>query len=171
MHCQRREAFSFGGCSLTKTDVKARKERERRYGHLYTLYKPHGDRCYYCGIVADSVDHCPPINALYCMGSEYYNRKGIFLVKVPACRECNSALGAKLLETLASRRQYMRIWLDKRYEQLITLPKWSNDEFEELGDGLHEFIGDREGLRHWIAARVEWSRLDNPGEEKLGQAS
>lgn len=60
------------------------------------------------------------------------------------------------MSPLAERKKYVKKWLRQRYAKLIAMPKWSEEELEELGDGLNQYITASIEWRDWIKARLAW---------------
>ncbi len=77
----------------------------KRYNQFYA--RVDGCCCVYCGGVATTADHIPPINSVASRGTIYFNSHGIPLVKVPACSRCNGLLGALALDTFEARQNFL----------------------------------------------------------------
>ena len=96
--------------------------------------------CVYCGNIAGNVDHVPPLVWVYALGSEYFLAQAIRLILVPACDECNGALGSLKLFTLIERSRYLLGRYEKKYEKFLRGEIWSKEDIDELGRGLRERI-------------------------------
>lgn len=110
------------------------------------------DPCYYCGVIADTKDHVPPLSVrsrLITLGIDRWT-----FVEVPACRECNNALGARSLFTLTERKRYMKAWLLRRYKRYLNLPEWTDAELGRMGPTLQSHV-----LQQIIIADVTRKRL------------
>jgi hypothetical protein len=138
---------------------KVRKLREARWNQWYLKLDLFGDKCCYCGDPADAHDHCPPLVDVSGFGAEYFIKKGITLVIVKCCRECNNVLHAKPIYTLQGMQRFIERYLDKNYENILTLTRWSDERIQSLGYNLKENIGFQEATRHWLAKRIEWCRM------------
>lgn len=105
--------------------------------------------CYYCGLPASCVDHVIPRAVLKSLSdvSETLGRtvSGRTLT-VPSCRECNQLLGDSFQETLAERKNVLKTKLRKRYEKLLVMPHWEEEELSELGHTLQ--IAVRESIHN-----------------------
>ncbi len=105
--------------------------------------------CVYCGVVATSVDHIPPIllrnavaeNERYC---------------VPACLECNSALGAKRLFALLDRQIYMRLWIRRKYAAYLRVQNRTPDEALDLGYNLKTMMDGVLRTKTWVESRLSY---------------
>lgn len=120
------------------------KERQRLLKIHGSKYKVHRHEtiyrnvCFYCSEPADTVDHCPPINAVEEYSKEYWKREQIPFVTVWSCRNCNSVLGSKLLFSLYERTQYIEDKLLNKYDKAHTL--WTDEEIKELGYSLQTSV-------------------------------
>lgn len=77
------------------------------------------DVCTYCGNRATQTDHVPPVSLQY----HYQNTDTDFYL-IPSCRECNSALGGRDLETVKKRLLFLLVIYCKRYpDARTTRPK------------------------------------------------
>lgn len=87
-------------------------------------------RCAYCGDVADTRDHVIPCSYLRpdCEGSHHY-RASDWLV--PACRECNVTLGARLLFTVPDRAAFLLARFRAKWRKLLASPDWTPEELDE----------------------------------------
>ncbi len=110
---------------MTKADyVKQRVTCDKYYTEHDSLLS---NECVYCGARANTVDHIPPVSLVFALELNTFKR----LLKVRACKECNSALGAKALFTLESRREFIHERLKKKldkYKGVLTA-----EEMETLG--------------------------------------
>lgn len=84
--------------------------------------------CSYCGEYADSWDHVVPVS---------YRAENRSLIKkrdnaVPCCRECNTLLGNCFNHSVSTRAEYLIKKLKKKYKSIIRMPKWGEDELEDI---------------------------------------
>jgi hypothetical protein len=67
-----------------------RRDRLTAYHHLYAV--PGGldrEKCFYCKRrKANTLDHCPSLLAVACIGVRYFQRRSIPFALIPACRKC-----------------------------------------------------------------------------------
>ena len=118
------------------------------YGHLYIKfgYRRNDDglfgeqACAYCGTLANSTDHVPPLQWVYALGTEYFEAKKIALLLVPACLECNETLSSKRLFTLRERCSYLIDRYSKKHNRLLRNTVWTSEELDELGRTLRPKI-------------------------------
>jgi hypothetical protein len=108
--------------------------------------------CTYCGELANTIDHIPP-------QSRRAGLEGVYpFLEVPACKSCNSGLGARPLMRLEDRQQWIHGWLQRHYVKILTLPEWSERELEELGPTLRQKVGRGLAQKRATLARIEFSR-------------
>jgi 5-methylcytosine-specific restriction endonuclease McrA len=134
------------------------KNRRAYMSRYHTRYKPHQNarkgECIYCGLAADTSDHVPPVSVVYALGADHFEEAGIDLVLVPACRECNSLLGARMLPTLRERASFIADALRKRYAKQLAAPSWDSEEMEELGRNLGNMVSMQEAVKRMAKRRI-----------------
>jgi hypothetical protein len=113
--------------------------------------------CVYCGVAANSVDHVPPRAARDRIVSLGLAHRYPFH-EVPACRECNSVLGARGLWTLTERRDYIKKALRRRYSDILRIPDWSDSELAQVSPAMRGYILDGLYVRDFVKARVAYQQ-------------
>ena len=109
--------------------------------------------CYYCGAPGTTIDHVPPKTArdrLIALGRHFTP------VELPACSECNSAIGARALWTASERKAFVKRWLRQRYAKYLRIPPWTESELAPLGDQLRGYILASIERQRQIRARISW---------------
>lgn len=132
---------------------------KRRYRLVESHYKRlPGDwsNCVYCGDIADTADHVPPMKRVWAHGVDYYTQQGFDIVKAPCCRECNSVLGDRDLPTIEERAIHMYAAIQKRYKPILACPEWDIEELDELDYSLRAHIEDQACLRLWVERRLQF---------------
>lgn len=110
--------------------------------------------CVYCGLPGDSVDHIPPRSLRrQLLDIELVAMKEM---EVPACRECNAALGARPIITITERREYIKKYLRRRYASYIRIPNWTAEELSEFGNDLRGMICRNMAVRDCALQRIAW---------------
>ncbi len=112
--------------------------------------------CSYCGMPADSVDHIPPRHMRAQLTA--VELVAVVVEEVPACRECNSALGCRPLLTIGQRREFIKDWLTKRYAKYLRIPTWSEAELSVMGPSLQGMIRRNLAIRDMVRERIRWPR-------------
>lgn len=116
--------------------------------------------CVYCGVVCDSWDHVVPQHLLKRAAELKLDLSGLYRMKrwiVPACRECNSAIGGKLTTTLQGRREIAKKHIRKKYAAFLRIPDWSEEELAEMGPSAREDIKAGIRMRDHIRKRLAWT--------------
>ena len=115
--------------------------------------------CYYCGLPGDQIEHVIPRVVLRSL-NDFPELKARFTrgrkLIVPACRECNTLLGASLQKTLQERKAYLKERLRRRYKRLLAMPVWEEYELEEMGPHLRQNIEANIKKAELIRERLAW---------------
>jgi hypothetical protein len=73
---------------------RVRRRRLKSFGHLYRLFESTDSKiCYYCGKLANALDHCPSLLMVDGVGVSYFEEQGIPFLLIPACGTCNNDIG------------------------------------------------------------------------------
>jgi hypothetical protein len=112
--------------------------------------------CVYCGVAANSIDHVPPQSARPRLLELGLERKYPFF-EVEACRECNSALGARGLWTLVARRDYIKKFLRRRYRGFLNIPDWTDTELAQLSPMMLEYTLNGIAIRDFTRDRISYA--------------
>lgn len=105
----------------------------------------HGDWCVYCGMLADTQDHFPPISL---------TSKGLLL---PCCRECNSLAGTSFGSDFYARSQLVKKKLAQRNRKSLKVAEWSADELDEIGPMMKKEVKTWQERRRIIHSRLAWN--------------
>ncbi len=117
------------------------------------------DRCVYCGVPADSVDHLVPQHLLRRAGDLNLDLSEVMRFSDwtrPCCRECNSMLGGRLHATLAERRADAHRGIRKKYSAYLRIPNWDEDELAELGPMAAIDVRNALKMRDWVRYRLAY---------------
>jgi len=126
------------------------------------------ESCYYCGLVADTVDHVVPQAYLRSLRAMNPTALGSInrTMRVPACRECNSTLGAKEL-TLLARRRFIAHRLLRKYKTVLQTPTWTERELAELSERMQWYVIEGLHLKTLVLARIKWARGGKAAKSQL----
>lgn len=145
---------SIGGAMANQNH--ARKMRLQRYAGCYFPFKPPGHwrdgACCYCGNPAQNRDHVPPLVWVESLGQSWFYEASIPLVWVPSCAECNILLGAERLFTIAERTAWLLRKYETRYQQLLSSPRWTQGEINELTGRT------KKAIERWAQIRLNLGR-------------
>lgn len=105
--------------------------------------------CTYCGMPGFTKDHLLPVTVT---GKAV--RK--FVAVVPACGECNSAIGDRVGHRITERREEAHERLRKKNRRLLESPIWSEQRLVELGPNLGTHIRQSMDRRQILISRLSW---------------
>jgi hypothetical protein len=105
--------------------------------------------CVYCGLDADTEDHLLPRGW---SGNTSRSR----VLTVPACRECNSVIGAQWASTITTRREVAHDAIRRRYRKLLSGLTPSPEDLAELGPNLRSYVEASLTVRQVVEARLAW---------------
>ena len=114
--------------------------------------------CYYCGLVADSVDHVIPLHLLAKVedAADLESLTARRRLTVPACQECNHLLGGRYFDTLAERTAYLKGRLRARYRKQLGTPDWTARELMDLSEHLRNYVLAGIITRDTVRQRLSW---------------
>jgi hypothetical protein len=72
-----------------------RRRRKQRFHGLYQAFDEADQKvCWYCATnKATTLDHCPSLVLLDALGTDYFRKRSIPLLLIPACMTCNNNMG------------------------------------------------------------------------------
>ena len=141
--------------------AKNRKQYEIMETHYMKAGYYHPDKCFYCGVRPDTLDHVPPLSWAYSLGYQIMvDKHNAPFIKVPCCSECNSLLNDKNIFSLDKRKEYIAETLEKRYKKFVKNPKWELEEIKELTGNLKKFIRNVSDYKSHIDKRIDWAKSD-----------
>jgi hypothetical protein len=113
--------------------------------------------CVYCGDAATEKDHIIPYSYAG-MCSVRSGKAGNYAGEtVPACKDCNSWLGSRMILTVAERKKAVARSLPKRYAKLLKAPNWTLEELEEIEQSLRTAIETTAKKKAAIKRRIRWA--------------
>ena len=105
--------------------------------------------CVYCGLPAGTKDHLIPKTWT---GEARRHRVAV----VPACAECNSAIGDRHGFGVHERRGVAHDHLRRKHRRVLAAPDWTQADLDELGPGLRSSVEAAQGRKHAARARLAW---------------
>lgn len=145
---------------MAKAEMRYRMVRRQHldaYHHKYHAKGQVGDPCTYCGVVSDSMDHVPPLHYVARL-AEIGEEPESDPVLVPACRECNGALGGALVFTMTARRKHVKDRLRKKYRAQLRMPGWDADDLDGMTPEMVREILANLRLREHVMQRLAWMK-------------
>ena len=129
--------------SLRKVSNKERLQLLKLYSKLYKkMYGISYGECFYCGWSREAIDHTPALHMVDLITPKKLRERGVPLLLVPSCRDCNARLGKKPLNTLYERLVFMYQNLTNRYEKNYAL--WAKDDLLEMSPMFQKMIAGRQ---------------------------
>jgi 5-methylcytosine-specific restriction endonuclease McrA len=106
--------------------------------------------CTYCGMPGYTRDHLLPVTL-----TGEARRK--FVAVVPACKECNSAIGDRCGHRISDRREEAHRHIRRKYRRDIDPPKqWTKAELRELGPNLRRRVKQAIERQEIVRLRLAW---------------
>ena len=105
--------------------------------------------CIYCGRPADTVDHLLPRGYTGDAARHY-------TAVVPACRWCNSTLGARLTWTITERREIIRQKIRRKYANVLRTNDFTRAELSEFGPNLRADIETSMRAKKQVQQMLDW---------------
>lgn len=105
--------------------------------------------CVYCGLTANTQDHLMPQPWT---GSGH--RGSVFTV--PACGQCNSAIGSRLAFNITERRAIAQAHLRKKYAKVLRRPEWTQDQLDEFEGHLRAAVIAGLQEKQLLLDRLSW---------------
>ena len=120
---------------MSKTS-SMRRRKLAIYNSYYKAADVPKDFCVYCGDRATTLDHVPCLDAVYCLGRDFFEERKVSLQLFPCCEECNVMLGNMFIHTVHERAKYVFVKINRKYKKFLTTPLFSSDEIDEFKQGL-----------------------------------
>lgn len=109
-----------------------------------------GNDCIWCGQVAQTVDHWPP---LACTGPFAHG------FRFPACTECNNIASTVYPYSFRGRANYVKEKIRSKYRKYLRHIEWCDEELEDLSPkSKREFKAWNE-MKRTTYARIAWSAV------------
>lgn len=107
------------------------------------------DVCIYCGFWGESRDHLIPRG-----WSGDVDRS--WVLTVPACRECNSGIGAQWAPTITERRALAHKFIKRKYKRYLVGSIFTQEDLEEMGRNLRSMIEGGIQVGELTRNRLAW---------------
>ena len=116
-----------------------RKSDLSKYHHRYTKLIPVNSedefRCFYCGEIADTLDHIPPLS----LAENYSQNHNHVLVR--CCSECNDIAYNENHSCIEDRIDFIKSKMTKKYKKKIAVAsKWNDQDLSEVKGLLRKSI-------------------------------
>ena len=117
--------------------------------------------CYYCGDSADTLDHTIPVS-FYSTRPTRSGMKSKYTDPVPVvdcCAECNKTLSNTLIIDVRGRASLLIEKYNIRYRKILNLPKWDQEDIDELGKMLRSVIARDQILQESLKERLDYLEM------------
>lgn len=118
------------------------------------------DVCAYCGLPADTIDHVIPRHWLRRAQAAGMDATRVFRLRsatVPACHECNSAIGGRLFPTMRERRACAHRHIRRKYRRVLFIPDWTEAELATMSVEAQRYILTGLRQRDLARERLRWT--------------
>lgn len=139
---------------------------EREYGPCWQIQGQYysdggtvitGTACAYCGERATDREHLVPYSFLEAhIATTRGQDEGFWTWLLPACSECNGIAAAQLFLTAAQKRAHIQQRLEAKYADDINGQAWEDEDYDDLGPGLRQYVQARQAEAHILRERVRY---------------
>lgn len=130
---------------------KHRKLLVHLYHSRYKLHLGSADGCFYCGDVAESIDHCPPLSWCDAKQIKWFEEKKIKFYLVRCCNQCNQKLSNKPFFTLEERAEFVKQYLQDKLSKFVV---WDEEEIKEMSSMFKKMIKAKNQQRKYLMFRL-----------------
>lgn len=123
------------------------------YGGRYSRHYSSRPGCFYCGDMASTIDHCPPLSFCEVKDKKWFDDNNVKFYTVACCSECNQKLSNKILLTLKERAEFILTFLEKKTDELVM---WTEDEIMEMSKVFERAIRARKKQHDVLYERVRF---------------
>jgi len=123
--------------------------------------------CAYCGEYALVKEHLVPFSFMRAKTSKGSPNDNFWTWILPSCEECNYIASDQVFLTPLAKRKFIQARLAARYDADLAVDLWKDEEIEELGPGLRQYVGACQARSTVTRWRVEYN---GPLPPTLGSA-
>jgi hypothetical protein len=80
------------------------------------------------------------------------------LFTLPCCGDCNFVSGSRIFWRITAKRRYIQDRLRERFKHLLGAPFWDDEELNELGPNLRQYVIAKDIHAERIRRRIRWPR-------------
>ena len=118
--------------------------------------------CYYCGSTDDlTLDHTVPVS-FYSTRPTRKGMKSKYTDPVPVvdcCAECNKTMNNALIIDVRGRAGFLKERYVKKYKKVLSLPRWDEEDIDELGKNLRSVIVRDQILQTNLKERLDYLEM------------
>ncbi len=116
-----------------------------------------GTPCAYCGENSQHEEHLVPYSFIDQRNTANSTQDGWWTWILPACPECNYIASSQVFGSAHEKRAYIQNRLRSRYSDAFVQDGWSDDELDDLGPGLRQFVQSSQAANEIARERVAYS--------------
>lgn len=115
-------------------------------------------RCAYCGDRAECREHLTPYSWVEReIRSNPGGEHDLWTWIVPACNQCNGIASDGLFRSPQAKRDFIQERLRAKYPDAFVHDAWSDDEYDDLGPSLRQFVMAKQAENEIARMRVEYA--------------
>jgi hypothetical protein len=116
-----------------------------------------GTPCAYCGEHSDHAEHLVPYSFLDERNTANSPQDGWWTWVLPSCPECNYIASTQVFASAHEKRTYIQQRLRAKYSVAFIQEGWSDEELDDLGPRLRQFVQSSQAANEIARERVEYS--------------
>jgi hypothetical protein len=130
-------------------------EREAEYlvGAQVVIATP----CAYCGEHAEHEEHLVPYSFIANRNTANSPQDNWWTWILPSCAQCNAIAYNQVFPSAFAKRAYIRERLKGKYSDAFVQQEWSEDEMEDLGPSLRQYVTAMQAINETARQRVAYS--------------
>jgi hypothetical protein len=113
--------------------------------------------CAYCGEHSEHEEHLVPYSFIRRHNSANNQQEGWWTWILPSCSECNYIASNQVFVSVQLKRSYIRERLRAKYSDAFVEGEWTDEEIDDLGPGLRQFVMASQARNAIARDRVSYS--------------
>jgi len=113
--------------------------------------------CAYCGEHAEHNEHLVPYSFIAARNTSNAPQDNWWTWILPACSQCNAIAYSQVFPSAFAKRAYIRERLKGKYPDAFVQEEWSDNEIDELGPSLRQFVTAMQAINETAKQRVGYS--------------
>lgn len=113
--------------------------------------------CAYCGEYATVREHLVPFSFLRAKTSKGTPNDNFWTWILPSCTECNHIAHDQVFVSAEAKRDFIQERLAGRYQDDLEAEEWPEDELDDLGPGLGQYVMACQARSYITRMRVHYS--------------
>ena len=113
--------------------------------------------CAYCGEYATVREHLTPLSFMQARASKGSQNSNFWTWILPSCEECNYIASDQVFQTPEEKRAYVQSRLSARYSEDLESDQWPDEELDDLGPRLGQYVMACQARSYITQLRVSYS--------------